>query len=213
MKPTPIERDNLLLEKSEPLTNADKALFGYFGVDARILPPFRILNPRNFIIGDRTSIREGCHLNAFRDLSFIHEYVEERYRADFSKDDYRFDGRIVIDHTCQIGRFAFMSCTRSIAIQDHVVLSERVFIGDNNHGFSHPRVPIMQQPNKGGEPVVIGRGSWIGVGAAILSGARLGRNCVVGANSVVKRGDYPAHAVIAAPAATVQYRRHDDGQD
>jgi acetyltransferase-like isoleucine patch superfamily enzyme len=87
-----------------------------------------------------------------------------------------------------------------------------VFIGDNNHGFRHPQVPILQQPNDQGDPIVIGTGTWIGVGAAILAGAILGRNTVVGSNSVVKGGKYPSHAVIASPTAEVLFRRHDDGE-
>jgi acetyltransferase-like isoleucine patch superfamily enzyme len=205
---SPIERDNDLLETSVPLTSAEKARFAYFGVNAKILPPLRILNPRNILIGDYTAIREGCHLNAFRDLSFLLEYVAAEYRDAFTPDDYRYDGHITIERECQIGRFAFMSCTDLIRIEHHVVLSERVFIGDNNHSFSHPHVPIVQQPNKQGKPVTIGSGSWIGVGAAILTGVTLGQNTVVGANSVVHEGDYPSHAVISPPPAVVVYRRH-----
>lgn len=68
---SPIENDNVLLEKAIPLTNEEKDMFGYFGVRANILPPLRVLNPQNIVIGDVTSIREGCHINAFRDLSFL----------------------------------------------------------------------------------------------------------------------------------------------
>lgn len=68
---SPIEENNILLEKNEPLSSDDKTSFAYFGVNAKILPPLRILNPQNVIIGDYTAIREGCHLNAFRDLSFF----------------------------------------------------------------------------------------------------------------------------------------------
>jgi acetyltransferase-like isoleucine patch superfamily enzyme len=207
--PTPIERDNDLLETSEPLTSADKARFAYFGVNAKILPPVRILNPQRISIGDYTAIREGCHINAFRDLSFLLDYVAPEHKAAFSPDDYRYEGRIIIERECQIGRFAFMSCTNLIHIERNVVLSERVFIGDNNHSFTHPDVPIVQQPNKSGKPVVVGTGSWIGVGAAVLAGVRLGRNTVVGANSVVREGTYPSHAVIGPPPAVVLFRRHD----
>jgi acetyltransferase-like isoleucine patch superfamily enzyme len=205
---SPIERHNELLETVAPLTSADKARFAYFGVNAKILPPVRILNPQNVSIGDYTAIREGCHLNAFRDLSFLLEYVAPEYRHAFKREDYQYDSRISIDRECQIGRFAFMSCTALIHIQSHVVLSERVFIGDNNHSYSHPHVPIVQQPNTPGKPVTIGTGSWIGVGAALLSGVTLGRNTVVGANSVVHAAIYPDHAVIAPAAAVVLYRRH-----
>lgn len=207
---TPIESANILLESAGPLTPEDKAKFGYFGVNAKILPPYRILNPQNIRIGDRVAIREGCHINAFRDLSFIHGYVEDRFKDDFSSDDYLYDGRITIGHTCQVGRFAFMSCTNSITFEDHVVLSERVFVGDNNHGYKHPDVPIMQQPNQKGHPVVIGRGSWLGVGSAILAGAELGANTVVGTNVVIRRGQYPARALFSPPVPDMRIMdRHE----
>jgi acetyltransferase-like isoleucine patch superfamily enzyme len=84
-----------------------------------------------------------------------------------------------------------------------------VFIGDNNHGFSHPHVPIMQQPNKPGRSVVIGKGAWVGVGAAILAGTKVGRNCVIGANSVCRGEAYPPYSVVGPPTATVLYQRYE----
>src|SRR5262245_3311621 len=208
MKSSPIENNNVLLEKTTPLTNEDKALFEYFGVNAKILPPLRILNPQRIRIGYVTAIREGCHINAFLDLSFLMDYIDPAYRDSFTAEQYIYDSHIDIGREVQIGRFAFMSCTRSIVIENNVVLSERVFIGDNNHSFSHPEVPIVQQPNKPGKPVVIGTGSWIGVGAAILAGTSLGRNCVVGANCVCRGTDFPSFSVIGTEPAKVLYRRH-----
>src|SRR5687767_5179361 len=193
---SPIEDRNVLLEKTTDLTAEDKRLFKYFGEGAKIRPPLRILNPQRLSIGDRTSIREGCHLNAFLDLSFLMDYMDPVYKGDFRREQYLYDPEIVIGREVQIGRFAFMSCTRAIAIEDQVVLSERVFVGDNNHSLTHPDVPIVQQPNTPGEPVVVGRGTWIGVGAAILAGTRLGRNCAVGANSVCRGGEFASHSVI-----------------
>jgi acetyltransferase-like isoleucine patch superfamily enzyme len=204
---TPIERTNVLLEKQTPLTNEDKKLFAYFGESAKILPPYRILNPQNIVIGDLTAIREYCHINAFIDLSFLMNYIDEKYRQDFSPSDYLYQSRIEIGRENQIGRFAFMSCTSSITLGDNVLMSERVFIGDNNHGFRHPNVPIMQQPNQRGRPVTIGKGCWIGAGAAVLAGTRVGRNSVIGANSVCRGEDYPSHAVIGPESAKVLYRR------
>jgi acetyltransferase-like isoleucine patch superfamily enzyme len=207
-----IQQKNILLESASPLSSEQKKMFSYFGVNAKIVPPMRILNPQNISIGDYTSIREWCHINAFIDLSFLMDYIDPAFRSDFSVAQYQYESKIVIERECLIGRFSFMSCTRSIVIERNVIFSERVFVGDNNHDYTHPRVPIMQQPNLPGEPVVIGTGSWIGVGAAILAGVQLGRNTVVGANSVVKRGRYPSYAVIAIPAAEVLSRRHSDNE-
>jgi acetyltransferase-like isoleucine patch superfamily enzyme len=208
MVATPIEQKNVLLEGSTLLTSAEKAQFAYFGEGAKIIPPYRILNPGRIHIGDKTAIREFCHINAFADLSHLMDYIDEQFRGDFRAEQYQFDAEIFLDREIQIGRFAFMSCTKSIRLERNVLLSERVFIGDNNHSYAHPDVPIMQQPNRQGDPVSIGAGSWLGVGVSILAGTRLGPNCVVGANSVVRGGVHPARTVLACDGARIakQYR-------
>jgi acetyltransferase-like isoleucine patch superfamily enzyme len=198
---------NVLLEKDTPLTAREKSMFAYFGEQAKLRPPFRILNPQRISIGDRTSIREGAYLHAYADLSYLRDQISRRYRGDFKIDDYRYQSEIVIGGDVQIGRFLLLSCTNSVLIEDYVVVSERVFIGDNNHTFSHPEVPIIQQPNKKGQPVRVGTGTWVGVGAAILTGTRLGRNCVIGANAVVQ-GPFPSYAVIGSERAKLLFRRH-----
>lgn len=198
---------DVLLEKAEPLTNEEKALFAYFGEGAKIRPPFRILNPHRIWIGDHVSLREEVYLHAYEDLTKLHEFVAAEYKDDFELNQYRYDSKIVIDREVQAGRNFFISCTNSVEIGRNVTISERVFIGDNNHSFSHPDVPIMQQPNKVGTPVVVGPGSWIGAGASLLPGTRLGRNSVVGTLSVVK-GEFPDHAVIGPEPAKLLFVRH-----
>jgi acetyltransferase-like isoleucine patch superfamily enzyme len=198
---------DVLFEKNEPLTDKEKAMFGSFGVGAKIRPPFRILNPHRIFIGDYVSIREECYLHAYEDLTKLHAFVDDRFKGDFDLSQYRYDSRIVIDREVQAGRNFFISCTNCVEIGRNVTISERVFIGDNNHSFSHPEVPIMQQPNKVGTPIYVGDGSWIGAGASLLPGTRLGRNNVVGTLSVV-RGEFPDHAVIGPEPAKVLFVRH-----
>lgn len=198
---------DVLLEKDTPLTEDDKRMFGRFGEGAKIRPPFRILNPHRIFIGDFVSIREEAYLHAYEDLTHLHAFIDEKYKGDFDLEQYRYDSRIVIDREVQIGRNLFISCTKSVEIGRNVTISERVFIGDNNHSFSHPDVPIMQQPNKAGEPIVIGQGSWVGAGASILGSTKLGRNTVVGTLSVVA-GEFPDHAVIGPARATLLFVRH-----
>lgn len=201
---TPIERDNVLLEGNEPLTTEQKKLFKYFGVNSKIKPPYRILNPHRIHIGDYTSIQEYSHINAFSDLSFLMNYIDPTYRGDFDREEYLYDSSLHIDRECQIGRFFFVSCTNSIILERNVLISERVFLGDNNHSFSHKHVPIMQQPNKKGDPILLKKGTWVGVGASILRGTVLGENCVVSTNSVVD-GSFPDYSVIGQPRAQLLF--------
>ncbi len=199
---------DVLLEKIEPLTDEEKKLFGRFGAGAKIRPPFRILNPHRIFIGDNVSIREECYLHAYEDLTRLHDFVDDVYKGDFDLAHYRYDSRIEIGREVQVGRNFFISCTKSVSIGRNVTISERVFIGDNNHSFSHPDVPIMQQPNKVGTPVFVGPGSWIGAGASLLSGTRLGKNSVVGTLSVVK-GEFPDYAVLGPePAKLLFVKEH-----
>jgi acetyltransferase-like isoleucine patch superfamily enzyme len=81
-----------------------------------------------------------------------------------------------------------------------------VYITDQNHGYTDPDVPVGRQWPVN-EPVVIGSGCWLGAGAIILPGARLGRNVVVAGGAVV-RGEFPDHSVIAGVPAKV-VRRYD----
>src|SRR5690606_13932126 len=85
-----------------------------------------------------------------------------------------------------------------------------VYVTSTNHSYDDPHEPIGKQwPRM--EPVEIGPGCWIGTGAVILPGARLGRNVVVAAGAVV-RGAVPDHAVDAgAPARVVRRWTPDDG--
>ncbi len=208
---SPIERKNLLLNRHTQLTSRDKRLFAYFGVNARIKPPYRILNPHRIHVGDVTSIQEHCHINAFEDLSFLKDYIAPQYQDDFAVEDYLYDSKIEIGRENQIGRFFFVSCTNSITLEDNVLVSERVFIGDNNHSFNHPAVPIMQQPNKVGAPVHVRYGSWIGTGAVLLAGTEIGRLSVVGANSVCK-DRFPDYSVIGPEPSKLLFTRFKTGK-
>jgi lipopolysaccharide O-acetyltransferase len=53
-------------------------------------------------------------------------------------------------------------------------------------------------------PVSIGNCVWLGEGVAVLSGAKIGDGCIIGAHSVVK-GEIPPYSVaVGAPARVVK---------
>ena len=111
------------------------------------------------------------------------------------------DPVVIIGDRCLIGRGSAIVGHYRIDIGDDVFTGMNVYITDQNHGYEDPDTPIgIQDPQD--DPVVIGDGSWIGSGAVVLPGARIGKNCVVAANSVV-RGTFPSHSVIAGVPAKV----------
>ncbi|WP_037571068.1 acyltransferase [Phaeacidiphilus oryzae] len=113
------------------------------------------------------------------------------------------DPVIRIGGGCVIGRGSHLVGHQSIVLGDNVWTGPYVYLSDQNHEYRDPELPIGKQWPRN-DPVEIGDGSWIGTGAVILPGSKLGRNVVVAANSVV-RGVVPDHSVVAgAPAKVVR---------
>lgn len=111
--------------------------------------------------------------------------------------------RLSIGDGCIIGRFNEIYATKSVVLEEKVLTAERVYISDNQHGFSNPYVPIMDQPIVQNNTVRIGVGSWIGAGVAIL-GANIGKHCIIGANAVVTH-DIPDYCIaVGIPAKVIK---------
>ncbi|HUK70767.1 MAG TPA: acyltransferase [Streptosporangiaceae bacterium] len=102
---------------------------------------------------------------------------------------------------CVIGRGSHIVAHRSVTIGDDVFTGPYVFITDQNHAYTDPDVPIGRQwPSN--DTVSVGPGAWLGAGAIVLPGAKIGRNVVVAAGSVV-RGEVPDRCVVAGVPARV----------
>jgi len=108
---------------------------------------------------------------------------------------------LTIGDRCVIGRGSHIVAHQSVEIGDDVWTGPYVYITDQNHGYEDPDSPIGRQLPVN-RPVSIGAGSWLGAGAIILPGARIGRNVVVAAGSVV-RGDVPDKCVVAGVPAKI----------
>ena len=111
---------------------------------------------------------------------------------------------LVIGDRAVIGARSTITAHDRIEIGDAVFFGQGVLVTDASHGYQDPERPIGDQFGRH-QPVVIGSGSWIGHGAVILPGTRIGRNVVVAAGAVV-RGEVEDHAVVAGNPARVVRR-------
>ncbi|WP_276090935.1 WcaF family extracellular polysaccharide biosynthesis acetyltransferase [Pedobacter sp. JY14-1] len=89
--------------------------------------------------------------------------------------------KLVVGHHSWLGEEVFLLNFEPLTIGDNVCVSQRVFLCCGNHNF---RDPAMSYRNG---PIVLGDGSWIGVGCFIGPGVRIGMDTVVCAASVVTR--------------------------
>lgn len=114
----------------------------------------------------------------------------------------RHGGAITIGENAGISGATIYAMER-ITIGNGVLIGANCKIIDNDF---HPLRAELRNPQKVEDikkrPIVIGDGCFIGANSIILKGTTLGRNCVVGAGSVVC-GTFPDNVIIAGNPAKV----------
>lgn len=111
--------------------------------------------------------------------------------------------KLVFEDGCTIGHFNHIYATKKIVLHKDVLTADKVYISDNMHGYENIDLPIKKHPIVQNREVEIGEGSWLGENVCVL-GAKIGKHCVIGANSVVTR-DIPDYCVaVGAPAKVIK---------
>ncbi|HEX2435111.1 MAG TPA: acyltransferase [Solirubrobacterales bacterium] len=114
------------------------------------------------------------------------------------------EARIGIGRGCFLNKNTMLAAMDRIEIGDHVMFANNCFVGDADHRFDDPEVPITWQGFSSQGPVRIGSNCWFGVGCVVTSGVEIGERCVIGANSVVT-DDLPPRVIAAgAPARVIR---------
>ena len=156
-------------------------LFTTYKMPGYIGKPIYISNLKKMFFGKRVRIYPGL-------------------RAEIIKDT----GSIEIGENTSIGQnFHIVSNNEKLVIGKNVVISGNVFITNCDHSYDKKDIHIFDQElvTKHTE---IGDNCFIGYGAVIQAGTILGKQCIVGANAVV-RGKFKDYSVIAgAPAKVIK---------
>ena len=154
--------------------------FQSIGSYSYIGKPVYIRNPKNIKIGSHVRIYPGARMET------------------------EGKGVIEIENNVAIGQnFHITSGQERLVIKRDTTILGNVFITNIDHDYREIGIHVMDQ-NEEVTTTYIGENCFIGYGAAIQAGTVLGKQCVVGANSVV-RGIFPDYSVIAgAPGRIVK---------
>jgi acetyltransferase-like isoleucine patch superfamily enzyme len=159
-----------------------RRFFGSLGKGSCVLEPMRLRNVQNIFLGSNVLINR---------LSFLLTLELPGKPAP----------RLTIGDGTVIGHFSHITCVGEVTIGEKVLTADKVHISDNTHTYDNPSLAILDQPVASRGNVVIGDGTWIGENVSILS-CHIGRNCVIGSNSVVV-SDVPDYSIAAGVPARV----------
>jgi acetyltransferase-like isoleucine patch superfamily enzyme len=157
--------------------------FGGFGRHVSIRKPVCLRGMKHIFVGDRVIVKE-------------YGWIEANPLGDRCL--------LRIGTGTSIGHFCHIYAARQVEVGNNILMGCGVYIADCTHGYEDISRPVIGQEARFVAPVAIGDGSWIGQHAAIL-GVRIGKHCVVGANSVVTE-DVPDYCVVAGVPARIVKR-------
>lgn len=150
----------------------------------------RLVGLKHISIGERCIFGKNIQLTAW----------DEYYGQRFSPE-------IIIGQGCNFGDENHITACNRIVIGNNVLTGPNVFVSDNSHGrtlYDDMLLPPVERTLHLRGCVEIGDNVWIGRNACIMPGVKIGKNSIIGANSVVTR-DIPAFSVaVGVPAKVIR---------
>jgi putative colanic acid biosynthesis acetyltransferase WcaF len=118
-----------------------------------------------------------------------------------SRVNIQFPWRLQVGDHVWLGEECWLLNLAPITIENHVCLSQRAFLCTGNHDYKSPTFDLVTRP------VHLETGSWIGAGAFVGPGVRIGSHAVLTAGSVAK-DDLQAFGIYRGnPACLIKARQ------
>lgn len=112
----------------------------------------------------------------------------------------------------EVGKFfgcnsgTYINALGGIRIGNNVLIGNNVTISAGMHAIDFLDGSIIEQPSLPVE-IIIEDGAWIGAGAVIMPGVKIGKDSVIGANSIVTGDTLAMGVYVGAPAKLIRLRR------
>ncbi|MBC7252223.1 MAG: acyltransferase [Anaerolineae bacterium] len=174
----------------------------------------RLCIPANIHLGRNVYLDYGTYLHACPQGIFIGDDTFVMHGSELHVYNFRglSQSGIWVGRNCFIGEFSLIRGQGGVHIGDYVLLAPRVQLLAVDHLYEDVTRPVIEQGIRG-RGITIEDGAWIGGGAIVLDGVRVGRNSVVGAGSVVTRDVPPYTVAVGAPARVIKRLGGAGGQD
>ncbi|MDB9526591.1 acyltransferase [Oscillatoria sp. CS-180] len=183
-----------------------KSLFRQFGSGVILGQSVVLRHPNRISLGDRVAIDDGVLLDASgagdAGLVFGNDVIVSRNCVVQGKT-----GSVKLGAKVDIGCNVILSSGNGIIVGNSVLIAGNCYIGGGRYITDRTDIPMMEQGVYSKGPVVIEDDVWLGAGATVLDGVRIGRGSVIGAGALVTK-DLPEYSVaIGVPAKVVKSRK------
>ena len=135
--------------------------------------PVDIRGKKFIDFGKKLTIGRGCRIEAY---PYMHR-----------------DKILIFGNNIEINDFVHITGVNRVEIGNNVLMAGKIYISDTNHGSyngdendSHPD-SIVGKRKVTGFPIRIEDNVWLGESVSVLSGVKIGRCSIIGANSVVTK--------------------------
>lgn len=166
-----------------------RKFYGDFGKNSIFQKPLILFNRKSIFIGSNVTIRPGIRVEPIKQFG-----------------TQKFNPKIIIGDGTTIEQNCHIVCANTVEIGKSVTIAGYSLVTDNEHEYKDITKGVLQQ-SLIVRATKIGDQTFIGMGARIMSGVKIGKHCIVGSNSVVTM-DLPDYSVaVGIPAKII--KRYD----
>ncbi|MDD3773211.1 MAG: DapH/DapD/GlmU-related protein [Weeksellaceae bacterium] len=160
--------------------------FGKFGWPSYMGKPLYLMGTRRIFIGKKVRIFPNLRMETHQ------------------------NGSIHIGDDVVISQNVHITSAEKLEIGSKTLILANSFITNIDHDYQEIGKAVVNQ-NYLVKKTKIGENCFIGMGTAIMAGTILGKQCIVGANSVV-RGEFPDYCVIVGSPAKIIKKYNESTQ-
>jgi acetyltransferase-like isoleucine patch superfamily enzyme len=117
------------------------------------------------------------------------------------------DGDITLGDHANLGFHCEIFSGSSVTVGSHALFAAQVYLVGGGHAFEASGASVIDQPRTS-HGILLGDNVWLGAGAKVLDGVRIGKDVVVGAGAVVN-ADLPDGAIAAGVPARILRSRSE----
>jgi acetyltransferase-like isoleucine patch superfamily enzyme len=163
------------------------------------------------VTGRSVTIERGCYIDALsaEGIVFGNNVSVGRNTKIIGTGHLQLTGKgMKLGNNIGLGTESFYGCGGGIEIGDDTIIGDYVSFHAENHRHEDTAIPIrLQGVTRVG--IKVGKNCWIGAKTILLDGVVLEEGCIIAAGAVVTAGHYPANSIYGGIPAKLIRQRND----